>query len=106
MPASRRAKARTFAPRSWPSRPGLATSTRMGRSRSAIRHISPFHPVSEGYGVLRRNVTPALEACQRYSLGGTGLTFQMGVRIFARTTPRHAEVAELVDAPDSGSGPG
>src|ERR1043166_3586009 len=30
MPASRRARAMTLAPRSWPSRPGLATSTRMG----------------------------------------------------------------------------
>src|SRR6266566_4123215 len=31
MPASRRAAATTLAPRSWPSRPGLATRTRMGR---------------------------------------------------------------------------
>ena len=29
-PASRSARATTFAPRSWPSRPGLATTTRMG----------------------------------------------------------------------------
>src|SRR3954447_7644516 len=29
MPASRSARATTFAPRSWPSRPGLATTTRM-----------------------------------------------------------------------------
>src|SRR5438477_6666714 len=32
MPASRRARATIFAPRSWPSRPGLATSTRIRRS--------------------------------------------------------------------------
>ncbi len=31
MPASRSAAATTLAPRSWPSSPGLATSTRMGR---------------------------------------------------------------------------
>src|SRR6476661_1541316 len=31
MPASRRAAATTLAPRSWPSRPGFATRTRMGR---------------------------------------------------------------------------
>src|SRR4051812_9584694 len=30
MPASRNARAMTLAPRSWPSRPGLATSTRIG----------------------------------------------------------------------------
>src|SRR5438105_4709761 len=30
MPASRSAMATTLAPRSWPSRPGLATRTRMG----------------------------------------------------------------------------
>src|SRR5271169_1614936 len=34
MPASRNARAITFAPRSWPSKPGLATSTRM---RGSIR---------------------------------------------------------------------
>src|SRR5579875_283879 len=32
MPASRRARAITFAPRSWPSRPGFAISTRIGFS--------------------------------------------------------------------------
>src|SRR6185369_15717064 len=32
MPASRSAAATTLAPRSCPSRPGLATSTRMGRA--------------------------------------------------------------------------
>jgi hypothetical protein len=38
--------------------------------------------------MLRRNVSLALEACQRHSLAGTGLTFQLGVRIFPRTIPR------------------
>src|SRR6185312_15661403 len=31
MPASRRARAIIFAPLSWPSRPGLATRTRIGK---------------------------------------------------------------------------
>src|SRR5450759_4806961 len=35
IPASRSAAAITFAPRSWPSRPGFATRMRMGRGRSA-----------------------------------------------------------------------
>src|SRR5512143_183505 len=33
MPASRSARAMTFAPRSWPSRPGLAMTTRILRMR-------------------------------------------------------------------------
>src|SRR5687768_16678626 len=35
MPASRRARATTLAPRSWPSRPGLAIRTRMRRRGAA-----------------------------------------------------------------------
>jgi hypothetical protein len=37
---------------------------------------------------------------------GSCLTFVGQVRIFGRTKEHRAEVAELVDAPDSGSGPG
>src|SRR5213082_3401344 len=36
MPASRRARAITFAPRSCPSRPGLATNTRIGRVSAIV----------------------------------------------------------------------
>src|SRR5512147_207296 len=36
-PASRKALAMTLAPRSWPSRPGLPTSTRILRSSMAVR---------------------------------------------------------------------
>ena len=35
MPASRSARAMIFAPRSWPSRPGLATTTRIFRFEPA-----------------------------------------------------------------------
>src|SRR5919202_3438496 len=35
MPASRSARAMIFAPRSWPSRPGLATTTRIERAVGA-----------------------------------------------------------------------
>src|SRR3954464_4923938 len=36
MPASRRARAMILAPRSWPSRPGLATTTRILRAVGAL----------------------------------------------------------------------
>src|SRR6266542_2235569 len=36
MPASRNARANTFAPRSWPSRPGFATSTRIFSSAKVV----------------------------------------------------------------------
>src|SRR5690348_7260497 len=36
MPASRRARAITLAPRSWPSSPGLATTTRIGPAATPI----------------------------------------------------------------------
>src|SRR3954464_12729771 len=36
MPASRSARAMIFAPRSWPSRPGLATTTRIFRAVAAV----------------------------------------------------------------------
>src|SRR5208337_1828219 len=42
MPASRRARATIFAPRSWPSRPGLATRTRI---LSSMNLITGFRPV-------------------------------------------------------------
>src|SRR5579871_5828542 len=41
MPASRRARAITLAPRSWPSSPGLATSTRILRSSAIEPFIKP-----------------------------------------------------------------
>src|SRR5579864_3805784 len=44
MPASRRARAITLAPRSWPSRPGLATSTRILRSSAIEPFIKPQTP--------------------------------------------------------------
>src|SRR5450759_1290651 len=39
MPASRRARAITLAPRSCPSRPGLATNTRIGRVSSIYQPL-------------------------------------------------------------------
>src|SRR6476620_6253063 len=40
MPASRSARAMIFAPRSWPSRPGLATTTRILRAMpGSLEHL-------------------------------------------------------------------
>src|SRR5579875_337037 len=53
MPASRSARAMTFAPRSCPSSPGLATSTRMGRV-SAIEHDSFVYNNFWHYSSIKR----------------------------------------------------
>src|SRR3954454_6300934 len=54
MPASRSARAMIFAPRSWPSRPGLATTTRILRlepaadiSGGSLLH-DQLHPLDGG----------------------------------------------------------
>src|SRR5215831_3363279 len=47
MPASRSARAMTFAPRSWPSRPGLAMSTRIFFSGIPQRPLPAFSSVLE-----------------------------------------------------------
>src|SRR6478609_6164602 len=59
MPASRNARAMTLAPRSWPSRPGFATNTRILvefiwaalRRHSAIRFAPPM-PRSRAVGAV------------------------------------------------------
>src|SRR5207248_5778592 len=46
MPASRRARAMIFAPRSWPSSPGLAITTRILRAMGgSLRSERPIRPV-------------------------------------------------------------
>src|SRR5580704_4762640 len=52
MPASRRALAMIFAPRSWPSRPGFATSTRIGYA-PGNSYYAVFRPAG-----LQRPVPP------------------------------------------------
>src|SRR5579864_7553620 len=51
MPASRNARAITLAPRSWPSRPGLATSTRILGSAIAT------HLTTEGTGITEASLS-------------------------------------------------
>src|SRR3954466_13285660 len=55
MPASRSARATTLAPRSWPSRPGLATTTRMRLaelvtrvSKGASGSVEEYAAMSDG----------------------------------------------------------
>src|SRR2546425_4452238 len=40
IPASRRPRATTFAPRSWPSSPAFATTTRIGRFGRAVSEVA------------------------------------------------------------------
>src|SRR6185312_14195550 len=48
IPASRSARAITLAPRSWPSRPGFATSTRIFRSAIDL-HLTTAEAEAYGY---------------------------------------------------------
>src|SRR3954447_26135960 len=57
MPASRSARAMILAPRSWPSRPGLATTTRM-------------FWVARGAGIRRRGILCARGPRRRRGPGG------------------------------------
>src|SRR5437868_11583490 len=58
-PASRNARAITLAPRSWPSRPGLATTTRYGRCTARnTRRVPPAQPKPSG----RRTAAAAVTA--------------------------------------------
>src|SRR5271169_1305764 len=57
MPASRSARAMTLAPRSWPSSPGLATSTRI--LDSAIQHhLTTAGGDLHGYGWWPESASP------------------------------------------------
>src|SRR3954452_3311114 len=62
IPASRSARAMIFAPRSWPSRPGLATTTRIFLVDvlfTAARKLIPYGP---GMGVLACSLAALLLA--------------------------------------------
>src|SRR5882762_265556 len=64
IPASRRARAITFAPRSWPSRPGLATSTRILRSFLPSSAIQPqFKHTMHGFTTETASCSKAKWPC-------------------------------------------
>src|SRR4051794_29427378 len=68
MPASRSARAMIFAPRSWPSRPGLATTTRILRAMAwrlndervagCAREVAARAPNRQAWRVLRPHEHP------------------------------------------------
>src|ERR1700757_663168 len=57
-PASRRARAMTLAPRSCPSRPGLATTTRYRRSTGGDTKGMPPHPTLAEWDASLRGDNP------------------------------------------------
>src|SRR5689334_24601679 len=63
MPASRRLRAMIFAPRSWPSRPGLAITMRMGRSM--VARVSHVHGELAGARVSCPGRNESLEDAMR-----------------------------------------
>src|ERR1051326_632549 len=107
MPASRSARAMIFAPRSWPSRPGLATTTRIfrlagsgmpaadcmaRRAHDAERHLHA--------GVDRAHDHVATAA--RHPAGERALRLRAGVETDGPVGDRH--VVALVAAPDPADG--
>src|SRR5687767_13974207 len=65
MPASRRAWTTTFAPRSWPSRPGLATRIFIGAGEA--------RPAWAAAGLFEMVVAPSCPFCRRFRLPSSGL---------------------------------
>src|SRR5262245_24594645 len=79
MPASRRARATTLAPRSWPSRPGLATSTRIWRC-----------------SVMALPLSLLLDELDEHAVGGAGAD-EGNVAAFRRVVDAHALGAQLLE---------
>src|SRR3982750_210872 len=71
MPASRRARAMILAPRSWPSKPGLATTTRILRAVAVVIGGGRVAPALEN-GRLRIRPEDLLHGGDHLALGGAG----------------------------------
>src|SRR5438874_5674157 len=92
MPASRSARAMIFAPRSWPSRPGLAINTRIFRSvifRSLLRIAELREDDDVVIGTLAKKV--AAEATLLYETEG----FQHVLRAVVVIEDVDAKLAEV-----------
>src|SRR3954449_4001420 len=69
MPASRRARAMILAPRSWPSKPGLATTTRILRAVAVVIGAGSLASRLEDRG-LRVGPEDLLQGGDHLALGG------------------------------------
>jgi hypothetical protein len=101
IPASRRARAMIFAPRSWPSRPGLATTTLIFRASAIAASRIPLS--TKVAAVLRRAALVALVAAAVVGCGGshtpaadTGARFETVVQDDALLLHRPAELGQTV----------
>src|SRR5271167_3016736 len=72
MPASRRARAIIFAPRSWPSRPGLAISTRIFFSGICVGEFSSIPMGKSGDGDFFVGAEDFAEGVADFAYGGVG----------------------------------
>src|SRR5271169_6666773 len=79
-PASRSARATTFAPRSWPSRPGLAMTTRM-------LLMNPLHRIADRVRPARLAATGRVAAPARPAGGATTRRPASGGRARGLTVP-------------------
>src|SRR5208282_5288355 len=82
MPASRRARAITFAPRSWPSRPGFATSTRIFCSGGIVFAETKHGANFLGYNREGQSVAPG--SCPPFGPAGTAALH----RLYIQTSPQ------------------
>src|SRR5947209_2102579 len=108
MPASRSARAMIFAPRSWPSRPGFATTTRIFLSVEALMGRGSLE--RRRFGVAAEH---SLERRDHLALGrlGSGSVEQMRRQVLALIASRPLEslerrgcgrlIAALTSCPDT-----
>src|ERR687895_724403 len=96
MPASRRARAMIFAPRSWPSRPGLATTTRI-TSEDGCFGVGAVHALQRfddlalgavGAGAVEQRFHQV--AARRGAVAQLGERLLRGVGVAARPHRLHA----------------
>src|SRR5918992_3751176 len=99
MPASRKTRAMIFAPRSWPSRPGLATTTRITSEDGcfgvgavdALERLDDFAFGAVGAGAVEQRLHQV--AARRGAVAQLGERPLRGVGVAAR--PHRLDAADL-----------